>query len=39
MFAPLQETLKLLAAYDHEMPEEIHVMLEAQIKLLLKSKY
>lgn len=30
MFAPLQETLDLLAAYDHEMPEEIHVMLEAR---------
>jgi len=28
MFAPLQETLELLAAYDHEMPEEIHVLLE-----------
>ncbi|XP_065334425.1 dynein beta chain, ciliary-like [Cloeon dipterum] len=28
MFAPLQETLELLAVYDHEMPEEIHVLLE-----------
>ncbi|XP_059474542.1 dynein beta chain, ciliary-like isoform X3 [Neocloeon triangulifer] len=27
-FAPLRETLQLLAQYEHEMPEEIHVLLE-----------
>ncbi|KAF4517246.1 hypothetical protein B566_EDAN011630 [Ephemera danica] len=28
MFAPLEETLALLASYDQEMPEEVHVLLE-----------